>query len=76
VVIPYLQRGIDGYAFISVGMMLPVVVFVPTLGVTPVGQVVLTVFHAVVPPRLRVPRRRRSTLKRFLRAGHFLMVLS
>lgn len=33
---------------VFVGMMLPVVVFAPTLGVTPAGQVVLAVLHAVV----------------------------
>jgi hypothetical protein len=33
---------------VFVGMMLPVVLFAPTLGVTPVGQVVLAVLHAVV----------------------------
>lgn len=33
---------------VFVGMMLPVVLFVPTLGVTPVGQVVLAILHAVV----------------------------
>jgi hypothetical protein len=33
---------------VFVGMMLPVVLFVPTLGVTLIGQVVLTVLHAVV----------------------------
>ncbi|MFC6938750.1 DUF6069 family protein [Salinirubellus sp. GCM10025818] len=33
---------------VFVGMMLPVVLFAPSLGVTPVGQVVLAVLHAVV----------------------------
>ena len=33
---------------VFVGMMLPVVLFAPTLGVTAVGQVVLAVLHAVV----------------------------
>jgi hypothetical protein len=33
---------------VFVGMMLPVILFAPTLGVTSVGQVVLAVLHAVV----------------------------
>ncbi|MFD1599838.1 hypothetical protein [Halobellus rarus] len=33
---------------VFVGMMLPVVLFAPTLGVTSVGQVILAVLHAVV----------------------------
>ena len=33
---------------VFVGMMLPVALFAPTLGVTTVGQVVLAIFHAVV----------------------------
>lgn len=33
---------------VFVGMMLPVVSFAPTLGVTPIGQVVLAVLHAAV----------------------------
>lgn len=33
---------------VFIGMMLPVVLFAPTLGVTTAGQVVLTVLHTVV----------------------------